>query len=306
MKEAVEDFLLYMKKVRRSSPHTLRAYATDLNRLALFIDSRQSTLAACKKNDIRSFFSHLFDGGCARSTMQRTRSSLSSFFSYCKSNGIVTHNPLDEIDSLKREKKLPKVLTINEVVLLLDSISGSDIRLVRDRALFELMYGSGLRVSEAVSLDKKDISFKEGVVSVTGKGNRMRIVPLTKRSMSYIQLYLSHSGRYKDEGRYVKEKNKEPLFINRWGNRISARSCARNLLAYGINAGIGESISPHTLRHSIATHLLENGMGIRDIQIILGHSSISTTAIYTQVSNSQKNEVYFALHPLSKNEKEGN
>ena len=288
--DAIERFLTHLKLMKGVSEHTLRGYSTDLQGFRAFL--QENTIEAITKRSIRRYLAHLHESRAATRTVLRRLSALRSFFKFAMREKIAAQNPLEEIDSPKREKKLPVSINYAQVQHLLAQPDLSSIFGVRDRAIMELMYSSGLRLSEIVGLNKCDFDSKGLQLSVFGKGKKQRIAPITQMAADWMLKYLEHPER--------EEVEPVPIFLNRWGKRLNARSVDRNFAVYLKSSGLSERITPHTIRHTIATHWLENGMDLKTIQVLLGHTSLATTTIYTHVSSKLKREVYDQTHPRAK------
>lgn len=291
--EAVENFLLHLDRVRNYSEHTLRNYALDL---ALFTEHASVGLQEVGKREVRGFLSFLVNRGDSRKTQLRRVSTLRSFFSYLVKMKIRKTTPFDEMDPMKREKSIPHPITFEEIQRFFDQPNVQEYLGIRDRAMMELLYSSGLRVSELTLLDLCDVNLSEKMIHVKGKGKKERIVPMTQEASSWIQSYLVHPSR--------KPKETQALFLNKFGERLTTRSVDRLFQKYVLQSGLPKKVTPHTIRHSIATHLLENGMDLKTIQELLGHASLTTTTIYTRVSTSLKREVYERTHPLAQKKRE--
>ena len=304
---AIEGFASYVADERRYSPRTVEAYRRDLQRFAGFWEKEFANSPAAKtplpKVDtlaVRSYLASLHRGKLAHRSLARHLSTLRSFFRWACREGYIDKSPAKGLATPRLPKSLPRALTIPDTERLLSS---EDEGLVpeRERALFELLYASGLRVSEAAGLDVDDVDFSARLLRVTGKGNRERIVPFGEAAADALQEYLpsraalrhraSRSGRDDETG--------EPLFVNARGGRLTTRSMARLLKRRLRAAGLPADISPHALRHTFATHLLEAGADLRAIQELLGHSSLSTTQIYSHVAGKRLRRVYDRAHPRS-------
>jgi integrase/recombinase XerC len=292
--EAVKRFLEHIKLARGVSVHTLRGYDIDLEGFRKFTQEEAPSLPleAATKRAIRRYLAHLHEQKASTRTILRRLSALRSFFKFAVREKIAAENPLEEIESPKREKKLPVSIDYAQVQHLLNQPDLSTYFGFRDRAIMELMYSSGLRLSEIVGLDKSDLDGKGLQLNVFGKGKKQRIAPITETAADWIRKYLDHPER--------EEADEKPIFLNRWGKRLSARSVDRNFAAYLKASGLSERITPHTIRHTIATHWLENGMDLKTIQLLLGHTSLATTTIYTHVSKRLKRDVYDKTHPRAK------
>lgn len=317
--EAAYRFLTYLKAVRNASVHTVRNYSIDLNAMKEYLqhafypnhssselpekirydasyegrDSKKDTLLQLEMIDrktVRGFLAYLNAQNQEKRSIARRLSSLRSFYKFLVIHKIASHNPLEEIETPKLDKKLPVSLTYEQVQRLFEQ---PDLTLYvgyRDRVIMELFYSSGLRVSELVALNRKDFDPENLLLRLKGKGKKERIVPITKNAAQWINDYLQHGDRppYAD---------KEAIFINKLGTRLSPRSVDRKFDLYLRSSGLAANATPHTIRHTIATHWLENGMDLKTIQVMLGHSSLATTTIYTHVSTTHKQQVYDATHP---------
>jgi integrase/recombinase XerC len=246
------------------------------------------------KREIRRYLSALYDQKMATSTILRRLSALRSLYKYAMKEKLIFENPLEEIDSPKKEKKLPRSISYEQVEHLLNQPDLSTYLGRRDRCIMELFYSSGLRLSELVGLKRRDFDIKNQILTIYGKGKKQRQSPITKTAADWVVSYLN------DPNRSSIEKDKEKIFLNRWGGPLSARSVDRKFAIYLKSSGLSEKITPHTIRHTIATHWLENGMDLKTIQMLLGHTSLATTTIYTHVSSKLKREVYDKTHPRAK------
>lgn len=299
--EGISLFLDMLRIVHNASPHTLRAYASDLHFFLLFaqkdLQMQEVPITEISKRVIRRYLAHLHEGGLRTRTILRRLSSLRSFYHYGMRERWVIENPLEEIDSPKREKSLPRALSYGEVELLLHQPDLTSYLGHRDRAMMELFYSSGLRLSEMVGLNRRDVDLKNLLLLVRGKGRKERRVPMTQYAAQWLDSYLCHPERHMVTREHHEEKDAEAFFLNRWGRRITARSVDRTFAGYLRASGLSEKITPHTIRHTIATHWLEKGMDLKTIQMLLGHASLGTTTIYTHVSPKLKREVYDKTHP---------
>ncbi|RJP24937.1 MAG: tyrosine recombinase XerC [Candidatus Omnitrophota bacterium] len=281
-----------MKYEKGSSEHTLKAYAEDFEVFLGFCGEAGIRLFA--EIDYRVLMNYLTDLSGRRlkaSSLERKIASLKSLYKYLLREGIIKKNPADLLSSPKKEKRLPAVLEKNEVLALLESIPEDSALSLRDKALITLLYASGLRVSELTGLDILDIEYKQGVVRVVGKGSKERIVPTGDTARRLLGRYLA----VRDEFRPV--PGERGLFLTRRGKRITDRMVRYILEKYIEKLAVNKNVHPHTLRHTFATHLLENGANIRVIQEMLGHASLSTTQIYTHLSPEKLKESYDKFHP---------
>ncbi|MCF7806467.1 MAG: tyrosine recombinase XerC [Simkaniaceae bacterium] len=299
----LEEFLRYQKVIKQASLHTLRAYEIDLKKFFSFLGEQGLGFEAVKRRDLRIFLDQLHQKRYKKRTTLRCIAALRSFYKYAVLQGVMDFNPMHELDNLKLDKPIPKALTIDEVDAFLELPDTGAFLGLRDRALLELLYSSGIRISELVGLNRNDIDFRESVMRIRGKGKKERVVPLTKMAMGWLQRYLTSHERLIDGTWHKKERDHQAVFLNRWGKRLSLRSCDRLFNVYRLKSGMPHQITPHLLRHTIATHWLENGMDLKTIQEILGHESLSTTQVYTKVSQSHRRAVYERAHPLMQEKK---
>jgi integrase/recombinase XerC len=301
MREHLKSFMQYMRAQRGASEHTLRAYRKDLE---LFIDHMEESGGGAEPEvaDVRGFVASEMRGGSARSTTARRLATVRSFFKYLHREGIIKQNPARLVPSPRQIKTLPSFLNVDEAFSLMAGPKGGDggaqgYREARDLAILELAYGSGLRVGELEKLNAGDLDLAEGVVRVMGKGRKERLVPIGSKSAEALLAYLElrHAEAAPDE---------KALFLGRGGRRLGQRSIRRMVRKYSLATGITGKVSPHTLRHSFATHLLHGGADLRVIQELLGHSSLSTTQKYTHLDIAHLMDVYDRSHPLSEGKDE--
>ncbi|NGX34289.1 MAG: Tyrosine recombinase XerC [Candidatus Anoxychlamydiales bacterium] len=308
------SYLNYLEMVKNVSIHTIRNYAIDLESFKSFVElnilkkkilsnkilkSKEKSFSIKEINKwiVRNYLAYLYDKKMKNKTIQRRISSLRSFFKFLMKEKKIEINPLEDIQSPKKEKALPNAINFDQVELLFSMCDLDTYLGLRDRTIMELFYSSGLRLSELVDLDRQDLDEDSYLINVYGKGKKQRIIPITKTALEWIQKYLNHSSRLRDTKETKKQKDKQAIFLNRFGNRITVRSVDRNFKKYLNLSGLGANITPHTIRHTIATHWLENGMDLKTIQMLLGHSNLATTTIYTHVSTKLKRKVYDKTHP---------
>ena len=276
---ALPDFKKFLSLEEGLSERTVKAYVSDILSLVRVIE---------EGGGITEFLK-----GCSNGTSLRRLSSLKRFFGFCRKRGVISQDPLEGLDGVKKEKRLPRFLLEDEVKRLIEKGPDTTSPLgVRDRALLEVLYGSGLRVSELVSLKLSDVDLKRGVLKVYGKGDRIRYVPLNTEALRWLRKYLEEvRGRFSGLGNPW-------LFVNRRGGRLSRQFIWRMIKNYGEKVGIDPSkLHPHVLRHSFATHLLQRGADLRSIQLLLGHASITTTEIYTHLRLKDLREIHERYHP---------
>lgn len=288
MKKYVDKFLKYLEVERGASPHTLRAYRKDLE---LFFESSGG---GAELGDVRGFVASEINRGRKKTTASRRLAALRSFFRFLHREGYIKANPAKLVASPKLQKLLPRFLTVDEVFGLVEKPGGLGFIEQRDRAMLELLYSSGLRVGELANLNVEDVNLKEGLVKVLGKGNKERLVPVGKKAREALSSYLVE--------KTLKKKNDRALFVSRNGRRLDTRSIRRVVLKYSRALGIHGKVSPHTLRHTFATHLLQSGADLRVIQELLGHASLSTTQKYTHLDITHLMDIYDSAHPLAKDE----
>ncbi|MDD4752491.1 MAG: tyrosine recombinase XerC [Desulfitobacteriaceae bacterium] len=295
----LEQFIAYLKIEKNASEHTLEGYSHDLLEFGEFLaqalkkDLSQVDAAQVDHLTVRRFLAKLQAKGLSKSTMARKLAALRSFYRYLAREEIVKVNPMLNVHTPKMDKRLPKFLYYKEIEALLnapDSTSQGE----RDKAILEVIYGGGLRVGELEGLNIVDIDFSLGYARVFGKGSKERVVPLGGAALRALRQYLSQ-GRKELEAR--SGSRQEALFLNKYGRRLSARSVRNIVDKYVAQAALNQKISPHSLRHSFATHLLEGGADLRSVQELLGHVKMSTTQIYTHVTKKQLKSVYEKTHP---------
>jgi integrase/recombinase XerC len=304
MKDLLADFRTFLEVQRNVSEHTRRAYLTDIEEFNSFLRSQENTSAHktildAQTENIRAYLAHLYGRKLKKVSINRKVSSLRAFYKYLLRAGIIKSNPAQGVQTPKMEKYMPTFLSVDEAFELLnvfkDNNSASGLR---DQAMLELFYSSGLRLAELAGLDTADLNFNAALVKLRGKGKKERIVPVGAKAMEAIRIYLSATQNLRKENSV--DLLRGALFLNARGQRITTRSIARIVDAATVKSGIGRKISPHALRHSFATHLLNAGADLRSIQEMLGHESLSTTQKYTAVNINRLMEVYDKAHPRAK------
>ncbi len=299
----IDRYLQHLEIVQQSSPHTLRNYRIDLQMFSEQMEeSKVSAVDQVQKRHIRNFLALLHTRGAARRTATRRLSSLRSFFKFLCREQLIKNNPVEEINGPKLDKTLPRPLTMQEVDLFFSQPDLTNYLGLRDRCMMELFYSSGLRVSELAGLNRDDVDLQGRRVRLRGKGKKERVVPLTKTVVDWLERYLQHPDRYIDDDCHQAQKCEKAIFLNRWGNRITVRSIDRLFQGYLRSSALLGHVTPHALRHTIATHWLEKGMDLKTVQNLLGHSALTTTTIYAQVSTRLKRQAYEKAHPLAKKE----
>lgn len=294
MEEFILQFIEYLSVERGFSQNTLISYKRDLEQFLRFL--LKNKIDSWEKIDeevFSRFKISLKNRGFSTSTVSRKIYAIKTFYRFLLQEGKIIYDPTSELSAPKTLKKLPSVLTVPDVEKLLDaSYKESKVKDLRDRAILEVLYATGIRVSELISLTLEDINLEVGYLKVFGKGNKERIVPLGKKSIEAIKEYLQNSRPV-----LIKEKKHEFLFVNNRGNKLTRQGVFFLIKFYSKKAGINKKITPHTLRHSFATHLLERGADLRSVQEMLGHSNISTTQIYTHITRERLKEIYKKAHP---------
>ena len=287
----LEEFFKYLKAERNYSVLTVKAYKVDITGFFAFFSGNfpGKSLRDCGKTELREYFAHLSGLKLTRSSVVRKIAALRSFFKFLAKERLIKQNPFLYLSSLKPEKKIPTFLTEEEIHKL---FALTEVPL-RDSAMLELLYSGGLRIEELVGLNVNDVDIITGLMKVTGKGNRERIVPVGEKSLEVLHKYLKERNTsFTGTG-----ADKKVLFINNAGQRISSRGARKALHKWFALAGFKKKVSPHTLRHSFATHLLDRGCDLRSVQEMLGHKSIATTQVYTHVTAETLKRVYEKAHP---------
>ena len=303
MQEIFNKYIQYLEAEQNVSPYTIRNYTTDLcgskEIKGFFTFLKEKSIDSPDKVDrtvLRDYLGYLVERGIVKASIARKLSAIRSFYRYLVREGILKTNPVEKTSSPKLDKRLPSFLTLNEVERLLNAPDLSTPQGQRDRALLELLYASGLRVSELVNLDLGEVNLDSNEIRVWGKGSKERMVLMGKPASEAVSNYLEQ-GRPKLLG---DRKKTNALFINRYGQRIPERRVQKRLDYYAKKAGIEKRVHPHILRHTFATHLLDGGADLRVVQELLGHAQLSSTQIYTHVTQSQARKVYLAAHPMAK------
>jgi len=290
--ELTEQFELYLKNELRLSIHTLKAYVSDISGLQEFCRANNITFLKIKNTELTSYTRHLYTQGLSAKSITRKISSFKSFFQYLVKHNVLRSNPCLGIKAPKAKKSLPKTLNVDEISRLLN-VKLTNHTKMRDHAIFELIYSSGLRVSEVVGLNIEDVAMDDQILTVRGKGNKMRALPFGNVAKAALNKWMDH--RIK-----ISSAEDRAIFLSKSGQRLSIRSVQKSIRSWGIKAGINQKLSPHILRHSFATHMLESSKDLRLVQELLGHESLSTTQIYTHLDFDHLSKVYDNAHPRSK------
>jgi integrase/recombinase XerC len=299
MIRSIERFLRYLQVERNASEFTIKSYREDLVTLTNYLDESLGQMPRPDQItplDLRTFVAALHEAGYAKSSVARKLASLRSYFRFCQREKLCDTNPAKPLRNPRRERKLPHFLTSKEIGTLLNAPPRDEPMGRRDRAIFETLYSAGLRVSELVGINVDDMDLIDGIVRVRGKGKKERLAPLGSFAVRAIKKWMRH---HQFDGPTAAKKN-PPVFLNKFGKRITTRSIGRMVEKYLKITGLDLRTSPHTLRHSFATHLLDSGADIRSVQELLGHKSLVTTQIYTHVSTAGLRAVYEKAHPRAK------
>jgi integrase/recombinase XerD len=291
------DFLAYLELERGLSRNTLEAYRSDLLQFGEYLDRHGLEAVQASHGELAAFLSELARGDethppAAPTTLGRKVACLRSFYRHLRREGLMEHDPTADLHGPRKPQRLPRVLTRDEVARLLSQPQGSGPLALRDRALLELMYACGLRASEAVGLELRDLDLDEGLLCARGKGSKERIVPIGRQAVTALLAY-RRSGRPVLLGEGVQQR----LFVNRRGGALTRQGLYKIVQGHARRAGLQERMSPHTLRHSFATHLLAGGCDLRSLQEMLGHADLATTQVYTHLSADRLKDAYFSAHP---------
>ena len=293
MSAAVDTYIDYLRDVRRMSPNTLSSYSRDLVSLAAFADRAGRTLESLERRELEAFTRQLMTAGLAPRSVARPISCVRGFYKFLLIEKKIAADPAEDLRAPRAWPALPKYLDVAQVDRLLTQPDVSTPRGVRDKALIELLYATGLRVTELLSLKAGDINLDAGYLTCIGKGDKQRIVPLGESAADWVRRYVSGA-----RPALLKGRKSKWLFVNaKAGGQLSRVGFWKVLKEYGIKAGVSLDLSPHVLRHSFATHLLERGADLRAIQMMLGHADLSTTQIYTHVLEARLRTVYDKFHP---------
>ncbi|HEY5647899.1 MAG TPA: tyrosine recombinase XerC [Nitrospiria bacterium] len=302
MDSSKESFIAFIQNERGYSKHTLRNYVSDLEQFERFLNEREggspeegeTEWEKITPSRIRAYVAHLHQARIRKSSVARKLATLRSFFKFLQREGQVGYNPARLVASPKQDRPLPRFLSVDDALGLMEAPAADGIRGLRDRAILETFYSTGIRLSELVSLNVNDLNVGEGLIKVRGKGRKERIVPIGEKALTALEAYFARvpfPGLHED---------RRPLFLGNSGKRLSARTAGRVVVRAA--AGMEKSVraTPHALRHSFATHLLEGGADLRDIQELLGHSRLSTTQRYTHLTADRMSEVYDKAHPRAR------
>jgi len=291
MEKLIQDFVTYLEKDKGVSANTLQSYARDIKQFRDYIDLENLNLSQISQDDIDRYMKHMQKKGKAASSVSRSLASVRALFNYLLLKGAVGKNPAGRIKTPKQEKKLPQVLTLGEIDNLLKRPNKKTPKGLRDKAMLELLYASGIKVSELISLNTDDIDLDFGYLKCVGE-NDVRIVPLGKSAIKALRDYITNC-----RPSMVASDDEKTLFVNCGGTKMTRQGFWKLIKGYAQEAGIEKDITPHTLRHSFAAHLLENGADLASIQEMLGHKDIASTQVYTRLVQNHIREVYNKAHP---------
>lgn len=287
------DFKLFLQNRKKSSENTVQSYFRDTNQFFSYCTAKKLSVKTINSSDINRFLEHLSAMGKSEATKTRVIAALRCYYKFLISEGYVNENPLDKIHTKKLEKKLPNILDAGEIIKLLDSPNGSDLKSIRDKAMLELLYATGIKVSELIDVKLSDINLQIGILHLHDK--KERIIPLYPAAVKTLSNYVINV-----RPAIILNQNEDLLFTNMSGQALSRQGLWKIIKHYSEKANIKKDITPHTLRHSFAAHLLENGAQLKDIKEMLGHSDISSTQIYAQFMKSKYTLAYAKYHPLAK------
>ena len=292
----VEEYLTHLAIEKGRSPNTLSAYRSDLRTYVEFLSN--TAVRSVEPSTVLSFQQALRERNLARSSVNRTMTAVRGLHRFLFAEGITAHDPTADIEPAKLPKGLPKALSEADVIGLIDAVDGDGALGLRDKAILEVLYGTGMRISECVGLSLDDLDLDASLIRVTGKGNKQRLVPVGRLAEEALRTWLSPGGRTELFPAQWKSRSDEAaVFLNHRGGRLSRQGIWGVVRKHGLVAGIADRLTPHVLRHSCATHMLDHGADIRTVQELLGHASISTTQLYTKVSTDLLVRAYASAHP---------
>lgn len=297
----IDEYLAYLQFERGLSDNSIVSYGRDLAQYERFLDEVGVTPQEATTETVRGFLNRLIEEKApANSTLSRKTSVLKNFHQFLCREGICQENPTAPLHSPRREQKLPTVLNPAEVKLLLAQPGGLGPGVLRDAAILELLYSTGLRVSELSGLSCQDMDLEGGFVRCLGKGSKERMIPVGEPALEAVARYLQMGRPHLGKG-----QQSDKLFLNRFGQRLTRQSIHKMLVVYAKKAGLAKTVTPHTLRHSFATHLLSGGADLRSVQEMLGHADVSTTQVYTHLSRQRLKDIYYRSHPRAREDRQG-
>ena len=291
MEKQIKLFLEFLQNEKKLSDNTLQSYKRDILQFEEYVEKHRINYAKMNQEDIKTYLSHLQELGKKSSTISRNLASIRSFYQFLMRTRKVKHNPTDDVQSPKVEKRVPSVLTSQEVELLLDQPKDVDLKGIRDKAMLEFAYATGMRVTEIISLNIEDVNLEQGF-AICRNGSKQRNIPLGSLSLKALQEYIEEARPI-----LIKDEKEKALFVNVNGKRLTRQGFWKIVKYYKEQAHITKDITPHVLRHSFATHLLQNGADLKAIQTMLGHSDISSTQVYMQFQDPGLKDIYQKAHP---------
>jgi integrase/recombinase XerD len=290
--DGLREFLAALQTERGASPHTLAAYRRDLVGFTAFLSRRGRAIGAVRLGDLSEYLAELRRRGLGARSAARHLSAVRGLYRFLLAAGEIRRDPTEHLESPRPPRRLPRTLSVEDAAALVESPDLSAPEGLRDRAMLELLYASGLRASECLALRLEDLNIAAGYVTATGKGNRQRLVPVGAQALKWVERYVLTS-----RPAFVKRSDPGALFVNRYGRPLSRQALWMMIKRAGRRAGVRSTVSPHTLRHSFASHLLERGADLRSVQAMLGHADIATTQIYTHLPSSAVRAMYRKFHP---------
>jgi integrase/recombinase XerD len=294
----VDEFLTWLSAERGRAPNTIAAYRRDLSAYSAWLAGRHCAIDDVDEAELGAYVAELRASGKAPASVARALVAVRAFHRFLVDEGLASTDPAARVEQPRVPKGLPKPLTEDEVTALIDSVVGDDPIARRDRAILEVLYGTGLRISELVGLSLPDLDLAGSMLRAFGKGSKERDVPIGRLALEALRAYLAEGGRPQlAPERWARRGDAEAVFLNRRGSRLSRQGAWQIVRRQGVRAGLGDHLSPHVLRHSCATHMLDHGADIRVVQELLGHASLSTTQIYTLVSTERIWSIYRSAHP---------
>ncbi len=294
MKNLIENYFEYLQNTKKASSNTMMSYKRDILKFIEHLEKNGTKIEKTNGTSVLEYLMGLQKSGMSASTVSRSLASIRSLYRFMQNNGIITKDPTSQLHSLKSEKKLPDVLTNEEVERLLSQPNVSELKGCRDKAMLEILYATGMRVSEMIDLKLSDVDMNIGYINCN-HGNKLRVIPIYSLAKKAVKDYIDGARSF-----LVKGSGEDTLFVNYNGGKMTRQGFWKIIKNYAKTAGIETPITPHTLRHSFATHLLENGADLKSIQEMLGHTDISSTQVYAQVVKKHLNDVYKSSHPRAR------